>query len=132
MGGQVGEIRQADGIVPDLSRQMAHFLMRTLEKIVENAQFVHDFERRGMNRVAAKIAQKVGMLLQHDNIHSHAGQQKTQHHASRTASGDTALGTQGLNHASHINREHKYLRTGNQELQLVFKIEQDCRASLES
>ncbi len=66
-----------------------------------------------MNGIAAEVTQKIRVLLQHNNFNSHAGQQESQHHAGRTASSDTTLGTQGLNHASHINREHKYLRTKN-------------------
>ncbi len=99
VGGKVGEIRDGDGLAPDLSRQMAHLLVRTLEKFVQKAQFVHDFKRRRMDGIAAKIAEKVSVLFQHHYIHPHAGQKKAQHHAGRTASGDTAARTQGFAHA---------------------------------
>jgi hypothetical protein len=35
---------------------------------------MHQLERRGMNRVSAKITEKIGMLFQHDHIHACAGE----------------------------------------------------------
>jgi hypothetical protein len=42
-----------------------------------------------MDGIAAEITEKVGVLLQHHNIHAGPGQEKTQHHASRTTADDT-------------------------------------------
>ena len=39
--------------------QLAHFLVRQREERVEQAELVHDLERRGVDRVAAEIAQEV-------------------------------------------------------------------------
>ena len=44
-----------------------------------------------MNRVAAKIAEEVRMLLQHHDVDAGARQQKSQHHSRRAAAGDAAL-----------------------------------------
>jgi hypothetical protein len=44
-----------------------------------------------MNGVAAEVAQKVGVLLQDDNIDAGTGQEKAKHHARRPAAGDAAL-----------------------------------------
>ena len=38
-------------------------------------------EGRGMNGVAAKVAQEVGVLLEHDDVDAGARQQEAEHHA---------------------------------------------------
>jgi hypothetical protein len=43
-----------------------------------------------MNRVAAKVAEEVGMLFKHDDFNSGARQKEPEHHAGRTAAGDAA------------------------------------------
>ena len=92
---QMREIGEGHALVTDLTRERAHLLMRALEEIVENAELVHDLERRGMDGVAAEIAQEIGVLLQHHDIDAGAGQQEAQHHAGRAAAGDGALGCYG-------------------------------------
>ena len=41
-------------------------VVRQLQELVEQAELVHHFERRGMDGVAAEVAQEVAVLLQHD------------------------------------------------------------------
>ena len=41
-----------------------------------------------MNRVTTKVAQKIGVLFQHDDIHTRAGEQKAEHHSGRSAARD--------------------------------------------
>ena len=65
-----------DAVVADLARELAHLLMRPLEELVEQAELVHDFERRGMDGVAAEVAQEIGVLLQHHDIDAGAGEQE--------------------------------------------------------
>jgi hypothetical protein len=43
-----------------------------------------------MDRVAAKIAQEVGMFLEHDDVNAGARQQEPEHHAGRPAARDAA------------------------------------------
>ena len=38
--------------------------MGPLQKFLENAELVHDFERRRVDRIAPEIAQKVGVLFE--------------------------------------------------------------------
>jgi hypothetical protein len=45
-----------------------------------------------MNGVAAKVAQKVGMLLEHDDVDTRTRQQEAEHKAARAAADDTATG----------------------------------------
>ena len=44
-----------------------------------------------MDRVAAEVAQEVGVLLQHDDVDAGAREQEAEHHAGRPAAGDAAL-----------------------------------------
>ena len=43
-----------------------------------------------MDRVAAKIAQEVGVLFEHKDVDPRAGEQKPQHHAGGATAGDAA------------------------------------------
>src|SRR5262245_37452378 len=88
---QVGEIGQSESAVADLSVQLVNFFMRQLEELVEQAQLVHDFNRRGMNRIAAKVAEEISMFFQNDDVNTGAGKQKAQHHARRAATGDATV-----------------------------------------
>jgi hypothetical protein len=49
--------------------------VRSLEELVEDAQLVQNFERGGMDRVAAEIAKKVPVLLEDDDRHAGTRQQ---------------------------------------------------------
>jgi hypothetical protein len=51
-----------------------------------------------MDRIAAKVAQKIGVLFQHDYIYSGARQQKAEHHSGRPSADDAALGLDGFCH----------------------------------
>ena len=47
-------------------------------------------ERGWMNRIAAKIAKKILVLLQDHHVHAGARQQVTEHHARRASAHDAA------------------------------------------
>ncbi len=79
-----------NALVADLPGQRLDLLMRQLEEFVEQAEFVHQFKRRGMNGVAAEIAKEIGVLLQHHHLDAGARQQEAEHHAGRSAAGDAA------------------------------------------
>ena len=51
-----------------------------------------------MDGVAAKIAQEVLVLLQHDHVDAGARQQQAEHHAGRTAADDRAGGANRFCH----------------------------------
>jgi hypothetical protein len=83
--------------IGDPDRRLAEFavhrlqpLVRKLQKFVDQAEFVHHLQRRGMHRIAAKIPEEVGVLLQHRDIDAGASQQISQHHAGGTAADDAA------------------------------------------
>ena len=85
---QVSQIRKRDRVFSDLSAEFPDLLVRPFEKVLDQAKFVNDLKRRRMNRVTAKIAQKVGVLLKHDDIHTRACEQKAEHHSGRSAAGN--------------------------------------------
>ena len=90
---------------PYLPGKLRRLSMRQLEELIEQAELVHQLERRGVDGVAAEIAQEIGVLLQHHDVDAGAGQQKAQHHAGRAAAGDAAARVDGLGHgASPLTR----------------------------
>jgi hypothetical protein len=52
-------------------------------------QFTHRFQRRGVEGVAAEIAQEVGVFFENDDLDSRPRQEIRQHHPGRSAAGDT-------------------------------------------
>jgi hypothetical protein len=84
---EIGE-REAQGSEP--RPQHRHLLMRDLEELAEQAELLHQLERRGVDRVAAEVAEEVGVLFQHDDIDTRARQQQAEHHAGRPAANDAA------------------------------------------
>ena len=85
---QMRKVSERNRFIADLPGDLAHFLMRPFEKIFEDAQLVHQLERGRMNRVAAKVAQKIRVLLEHDDFDARARQQKAEHHSRRPTAGD--------------------------------------------
>jgi hypothetical protein len=86
------EIGERDRSGSDLTLDFPNFLMRECQKALEQAELCHHLECRGMNGVAAKVAQKIAMLLQHKGIYAGTREQQPEHDARRTATSDAALG----------------------------------------
>ena len=87
---QMREVGKHHAVLADLAGELAQLLMRPFEELIEQAELVHDLERRGMDRVAAEVAQEIGVLLEHHHLHAGAGEQIAQHHAGGPSSGDAA------------------------------------------
>ena len=60
-------------------------VVRPLQEALEHPELVEDLHRRGMDRVAAEIAEEVGMLLEHLHAAAGAREQQSGHHARRAA-----------------------------------------------
>jgi hypothetical protein len=88
---QMTEIRHLKVFGADLRTERLDLLMRQLQEFVDEAELEHQFERRGMNRVAAKIAKEIGVLLQDHDADAGARQQESEHHPGGSAAGDAAL-----------------------------------------
>jgi hypothetical protein len=89
---QMGKVADGDARRADLAGQMIDARMRQPEKFLEQAEFMHQLERRRMDGVAAEVAQKVGVLLQHRHADAGTRQQKAEHHAGRAAADNAAGG----------------------------------------
>ncbi len=87
---QMREIGDRKHLVADLGRKRGLGLMRQAQERVEQPEFVQHLQGRGVDRVAAEVAQEIGVLFQHQHIDSGAGQQIAQHHPGWPASGDAA------------------------------------------
>ena len=82
---------------PDLgaAEQAVHFLqllVRQFQKFVDQAEFMHHLQRRGMHGIAAKIPEEIGVLFQHHRLDAGAAEQIAEHHAGRAAADDAAAG----------------------------------------
>src|ERR1700693_1803239 len=75
--------------------------MRQLQEIVQKAELVHRFEGRRMDRVAAKIAQKIRVFFENDRIDAGAGKEKPEHHPGRSAADDAAAAGECLWSLAH-------------------------------
>ena len=95
---QMRKVGERDGVGADLTAETLDARMRQLQEFIEQAELVHQFERRGMDGVAAEIAQEVGVLFQHGDGDAGARQQKAEHHAGRSAAGDAAGGFDRRSH----------------------------------
>ena len=86
----------------DQARDLPHLLVRELEELGQEAELVHHFEGRGMNRVAAEIAQEVAMLFHHHDLDAGAREEISEHHPGRPAAGDGASGVDRLQLSSPV------------------------------
>ena len=87
---KVAKVGQMDRVAGDLHGHGVDAVVRKHQELVEQPEFVHDLEGRGMDRVAAKIPQEVRVLFQHGHFHALPGEKQPQHHARRPAAGDAA------------------------------------------
>ena len=90
-GRQVREIGDRHSLIADDPAQPARFLMGPGEKLGKKPELMNDFEGRGMDRVAAKVAEEIGVFLENDDVDAGPCQEKAEHHAGRAAAGNTAL-----------------------------------------
>ena len=88
---QAAEIAELDVPIAEPAADHVEALVRALQEGVEQAELVHDAQRRRMDRVAAEVAQEVAVLLEHHGANAGAGEQVAEHHAGRAAADDAAL-----------------------------------------
>ncbi len=90
--GQVGKVGNGDGEVVDDRADFAEFLVGNAEEIVEEAEFVDELESGGMNGVAAKIAEKVGVFFEDEDFDAGASEKEAENYTSGPAADDAAGG----------------------------------------
>ena len=82
-------------VAAELAVHFLQLLMRKFQEPVDQAEFVHHLQRRGMHGVAAEIPEEIGVFLQHQRIDAGAPEQISQHHAGRAAADNAASGVDG-------------------------------------
>ena len=85
-------------IDPTTTSRVRSRVCGTASNVVAEPELVHEVERRRVNRVAAEVAEEVGVLLEHDDVDPAARQQKSEHDPGGTAAGDAYPGGQVLGH----------------------------------
>jgi hypothetical protein len=90
-GWQMRKVRKLQKVCAYLSTELAYFLMRQFQKLFEESELVHHFERRWMHSVAAKITQEIGVLFEHDRLDARTREQKAEHHSGGAAAGNTTI-----------------------------------------
>jgi hypothetical protein len=83
-------------------RNAARIAKDRREKVI-----VHDLERRGMDRVAAKVAQKIRVLLEHAHWNAGAREKQGKHHAGGSATRNAAArryacGSRSIDVVGHV------------------------------
>jgi hypothetical protein len=61
------------------------------EAFIQQPELMHHLQCKGMDGVPAEIAEEIGMLLEHDDRHSDAGQHQAKHHPGRSSADDATL-----------------------------------------
>jgi len=82
------EIADHETLAADFSGNLMNLVMRALEEGFEQAHFGHQFQCGGMDGVAAKVAQEVLVLLEHDHVDAGARQKIAAEQSRRTAADD--------------------------------------------
>jgi hypothetical protein len=82
---QVAEVGDREKFVADRDAQPRHLLVRQAEERLEDTELVQNLQRRRVDRVAAEVAQEVGMLLEDDDVCPRARQEQAEHHPGGTA-----------------------------------------------
>ena len=86
--GQVREVADLEPASSDDGRDTVYLGMANLEELVEEAKFVHQLQRGGMDGIAAKIAEEVLVLFEHGDGEPGAGEQKAEHDTGWTSTDD--------------------------------------------
>jgi hypothetical protein len=87
---QVTEVHEGELLGTERAAERVRLGVRQGEEFVDQAELVHHLEGRGMDGVAAKVAQEVGVLLEHHHVHAGACEQEAEHHAGRATANDAA------------------------------------------
>ncbi len=95
--GEMSEISDCRLHVANLHANITKLVVRKLQELVEKSKVMQRFERGGMDRVTAKIAQKIRVFFENQHFDASSRQQISQHHSRRAAAGDAATHVEFLN-----------------------------------
>src|ERR1700731_1203361 len=86
----VREVANDDVGTFDASPEFTHLIVRQRKKFLQQSELKENVERGGMDRIAAKVPQEVGVLFDDDDFDAGTRQEKSEHHASRPSTHDAA------------------------------------------
>ena len=95
------EIDNVVGVAVQVQCDLFRLLVRALQEGLQQAEFVKNLHRGGVDRVTAEITQEVGMLFEDGHVYALARQEVAKHHARRPAPGDATARLDTLTHARH-------------------------------
>jgi hypothetical protein len=96
---QTREIGDRNLVTIENTAYFAQFLVRQLQKFVEQSELIQELKRRRMNGVASEIAVEIGVFFQNNHIHSGTCEEITGHHAGWSAADHEAAGSDVRKHA---------------------------------
>jgi hypothetical protein len=86
------EVDGRDGFVAEAKGELLYSLVWDFQKRIENSKLAHEFERRRVNGVTAKVAEEVGVLFEHRDIDARSREKQTEHNARGATARDAAAG----------------------------------------
>src|SRR5690606_17659930 len=86
--GQMLQCRDRVALPEQIERHRVELRVRFLEQFLKQADLVKQLERRGMDRVAAKIAEEIGMFFEHYHLHPGTREEEPCNHAGRPPAHD--------------------------------------------
>ena len=95
MCGDVPEVGGLKSVIADDAADGSQLLVGDLQEFFEKTEFVHQFESGRMDRMAAKIPEKIVVLFENGDRNTGAGEEIAEHHPGRPTTDDTAGGIEG-------------------------------------
>ncbi len=85
---QMRKVGDVDGFAGDDGARGVELVVRQRQEVVEPSELVEQLERRRVNRVAAKVAEEVGIFLKDGRVDAGACEQYPEHHSAGATSDD--------------------------------------------
>jgi hypothetical protein len=73
VGGEMGKIGDDQFGIAHLTAELRGFLVRALEKLIQDSQLKHHFQGGRVNGVTAKVTEKVAVFFEHARLNTSAG-----------------------------------------------------------
>ena len=92
----MGEITDGGAYVADLCADIAKLVVGNLQKVIEKAEIAQHLERGGMDGIASKIAQKIGVFFENQHFDAGTPQEISEHHPRGAAARNAATNVEFL------------------------------------
>jgi len=96
------EIRRGEGVIAEDASGRGQLLVRDLQKLFEESEFIHEMKSGRVDRVAAETAEEVLMFFENGDGDAGAGEKIAEHDAGGSSPYDATGGFEGL-------RLHRYM-----------------------